>query len=98
MIKYTTEAVTSALGSFPPLNGRPMQGSLGRLKTHIVDGLCKLRHPNHPSKGWAGYMHTVAKNNLVWNIRIRPPILQGDYFAIPPTAITDTEQRVEESK
>ena len=98
MVKCTNEAVISALRSFPPLDGRPTQGSLWRLKKHLVDGLRKLQHPDHPSEGWAGYMRSVAEHDLVLNIQYQPLVLQGDYFAITSTAITDTEQRVEESK
>jgi hypothetical protein len=39
-------------------------------------------------------MRSVAKQNLVSTIRFCLPISQGDYFQIPTTAITDTEQRV----
>ena len=98
MVKYSTEAVTNALGPFPPHDGRPTQGSLWRLKTHIVNGLRKLRHPDHPTEGWAGYMRSIAEHNLVSAINFRLPTSQGDYFQIPSTAITDTEQRVAESK
>mgnify|MGYP000441937942 FL=1 len=98
MVKYSTEAVTSALGTFPPHDGRPTQGSLWRLKRHIINGLQKLRHPDHPTEGWAGYMRSVAKHRLVSTIKFRPSTPQGDYFQIPPTAITDTEQRVAKSK
>jgi hypothetical protein len=98
MVKYSTKAVTSALGAFPPHDGRPTQGSLWRLKPHIINSLQKLRHPDHPPKGWAGYMRSVAEQRLVSTIKFCLPTPQGDYFQIPPTAITNTEQRVAESK
>ena len=98
MVKYSTEAITNTLGISLPLNGRPTQGSLWRLKTHIINGLRKLRHPHHPTEGWAGYMRSVAEQNLVSNINVCLPTAQGDYFSIPTTAITDTEQRVAESR
>ena len=98
MVKYSTEAVTSALGAFPPHDGRPTQGSLWRLKRHIINSLRKLRHPDHPTEGWAGYMQSVAKHRLVSTIKFRLPAPQGDYFQIPPTAIADMEQRVAESR
>jgi len=90
MEKYSTNALTSALGSFPPLGGRLTQGSLWRLKTHIINGLQKLRHPDHPTKGWAGYIRSIAEQNLVSNIKFRLPATQGDYFVIPTTTITNT--------
>jgi hypothetical protein len=43
-------------------------------------------------------MRSVAKQNLVSTIRFCLPIPQGNYFEIPLTALTDTEQRVTESK
>ena len=98
MVKYSTEAATNVLGSFPPLDGRPTQGSLWRLKTHIINGLHKLCHPDHPTEGWVGYMRSVAKQYLVSNINFSLFATQGDYFEIPATAITDTKQRVAESK
>lgn len=69
MVKYSTEAVVNPPSDFPPLNGCPTQGSLWRLKTHIIDSLRKLRHPGHPSEGWAGYMHSVAEQDIVSNVR-----------------------------
>ena len=43
-------------------------------------------------------MHSVAKPDLVSSVKFRQPVSQGDYFSIPATALTDTEQRVAESK
>jgi hypothetical protein len=98
MVKYLTKAVSSALDTFPPHKGRPTQGSLWRLKTHIINCLQKLWHPDHPTEGCVGYIRSVAKQNPVSTIRFCLPILQGNCFKIPATALTDTEQRVAESK
>ena len=65
-------------------------------KTHIIDGLRKLRHPNHPSEGWSGYMHSVAEQDLVSNICFDHQFHKEIISSV--TAITDTEQRVKESK
>ena len=46
-----------------------------------------------------GRVHAQRRqHDIVSNIQFQPPVLQGDYFTIPSIAITDTEQRVEESK
>jgi hypothetical protein len=42
-------------------------------------------------------MRSVAEQKLVSTIKFCLPTPQGDYFQIPPTTITDTEQRVTES-
>ena len=80
------------------INGRPTQVSPWKLKTHIISGIQKLRHLDFPATGWAGYMHIVAKHDIASAMRFITPKPQGDYFAIPASTITNTEQCVDESK
>ena len=98
MTKYSLDAIQQAIGVPPAVIGRPTQTSLWALKTHLIDGLRKIKHPDHGTEGWAPYMRTVDEQALVSGRAWRTPKNPGDYFTPTPSALTDRMIAVEENK
>ena len=91
MTKYSLEAVQQAIGSPPAVIGRPTQTSLWSLKTHFIDGLRKIPHPDHGTEGWAPYMRTPKEQALIQGRAWRSPPNPGNYFV--PTAVALIDRR-----
>jgi hypothetical protein len=98
MVTYTVETVTVILNLIRPIQGRPTFRGLWHLSQALSECLGKLGHPIHPEFGFAGYMMTPEAYALYSQTEWRNPPDVGEYFQVPTTAITETEQKSEENR
>jgi hypothetical protein len=56
----------------------------------------KLKHTDHPTHGYSGYIMSKEEYALVSAFTWRDQRDVGKYVIIPVTAITETEQRTED--
>jgi hypothetical protein len=98
MVVYTVETVTTILNIIRPIPGRPTFRGLWHLSQTLSECLGKLGHPVHPNFGFAGYMMAPEAFALYSQTGWRDPPDVGEYFQIPSTAITETEQKSEENR
>ena len=96
-MRHTAEAVRAALGAPPRITSRPTQTLLWALKTHLVDGLRTLKHPDHPDKGYAPYIRTNQEQALVSSRPWQDPADPGLFFVPSRSAVTDRLISIEES-
>jgi hypothetical protein len=96
MVTYTTDAIRQVIGPIDKIPGRPNFSSLWRLRQQLIAGLKKLKHTDHPTHGYSGYLLSKDEYALVSPFPWRDQIDVGEYFIIPVTAITETEQRTED--
>jgi hypothetical protein len=52
-----------------------------------------MEHPDHTDHGWTGYMLTIEEYALESTTQFVPPQDVGNVYVMPPTAITDRDQR-----
>ena len=57
-----------------------------------------MEHPDHPDEGYVGYTLMPKDYELYSSTRWQDPEDVGNYFIVPTTAITDTDQKSEERK
>ena len=57
-----------------------------------------MEHPDHPYEGHTGYMMTPTAYALYSTTQWQDPDDVGNYFIVPTTAITNTNQKSEERK
>jgi hypothetical protein len=98
MVVYTVETVTTILNIIRPIPGRPTFRGLWHLSQTLSECLGKLGHPVHPNFGFAGYMMAPEAFALYSQTGWKDPPDVGEYFQIPSTAITETEQKSEENR
>ena len=55
-----------------------------------------MEHPDHTDEGCAGYMMMQVSYALYSTTKWKDPADVGNYFNVPTTAITDTDQKYEE--
>ena len=60
MVKYSTDVINEVLTHIRPIQGRPTFETLYTFAQELARGLRKLKHPEHPDEGWAGYMMDPA--------------------------------------
>jgi hypothetical protein len=56
MVTYTTDAIRHVIGPIDKITGRPNFSSLWRLRQQLIAGLKKLKHTDHPTHGYSGYL------------------------------------------
>ena len=57
-----------------------------------------MEHSDHPYEGYVGYIMAKASYVLYSTTRWQDPADVGNYFIVPTTTITDTNQKPEERK
>ena len=57
-----------------------------------------MKRPDHPDEGYSGYMMNTATYAFYPTTRWQDPDNVGNYFIVPTTAITETDQKPEERK
>ena len=57
-----------------------------------------MEHPDHPDEGYVGYTLMPKDYELYSSTRWQDPEDVGNYFIVPTTAITDTNQKPKEIK
>ena len=57
-----------------------------------------MKRPDHPDEGYSGYMMTPAAYALYSTTIWKDTADGGNYFIVPTTAITDTDQQSVERK
>ena len=60
-MKHSVEAIRAATGMPPRITARPTQTSLWALKTHLIDGLWTLKHPEHLDEVLGLYVCTMEE-------------------------------------
>jgi hypothetical protein len=93
MVKYSIDAIGALLRPIRPIHGRPTFGTLYKLNQRITECLRRVDHPNYPDDGFSGYMLDPAAFRLFNDTPWEPPPDVGEYFSVPATAITETEQK-----
>ena len=53
-----------------------------------------MEHPDHQDEGYSGYMMTQAVYALHSTTKWQDPADVGNYFILPATAITNTNQKI----
>jgi hypothetical protein len=96
MVAYTIDAIRQVLGPIDKIQGRPNFSSLWHLRQQLIAGTKKLKHTDHPTHGYSGYIMSKEEYALVSPFAWQDPVDVGEYFTIPVTAITETEQRTED--
>jgi hypothetical protein len=93
---YTIDAIRQVIGPIEKIQGRPNFSNLWRLKQQLIAGTKKLKHTDHPTHGYSGYLMSTEEYALVSPYPWSDQADVGEYFVIPVTAITETEQRTED--
>ena len=96
-MKHSVEAVRAALGAPPRITARPTQTSLWALKTHLINGLWTMAHPDHPDEGFGPYLRTAEEQALVSPNTWTDPANPGHFFVPSQAAVTDRLISVKES-
>ena len=96
MVTYSVEAITAILAPVPAITGRPSFKGLWDVHKRLVTCLRKIKHPDHPHQGMAGSMMTPESFALVSNTPWASAACMGEFFRVPMTAITETDQRTAE--
>jgi hypothetical protein len=96
MVTYTIDAIRQVIGPIDKIQGRPNFSSLWRLRQQLIAGTKKLKHTDHPKHGYSGYIMSKEEYALVSRYPWTDQPDVGEYFMIPVTAITETEQRTED--
>ena len=102
MVKYTIATLQAMIGAklAGPINKiheRPTFSNLWHLRRHLVDGLQKLGKFKFYLGGHDGYILLKEAFALFSNKEWKDPKEVGEYYKIPVTAITETEQKTEEN-
>jgi hypothetical protein len=96
MVTYTIDAIRQVIGPIEKIEGRPNFSSIWQLRQQLIAGTKKLKHTNHPTHGYSGYIMSKEKYALVSPYPWMDQADVSEYFVIPVTAITETEQRTED--
>ena len=96
MVPYTIDAIRQVIGPIDKIQGRPNFSSLWRLCQQLIAGTKKLKHTDHPKHGYSGYLMSKEEYALISRYPWTDQPDVGEYFIIPVTAITETEQRTKD--
>ena len=96
MITYRVKAITAILAPVSAITGRPSFKGLWDVHKKLVTCLRKIKHPDHPHQGMAGSMMTPESFALVSTTPCATAAGMGEFFPVPMTAITETDQRTAE--
>lgn len=95
---YSAETIRKMIGTAPTIVGRPTQGGLWTLKTHLINTLHKIHHPDHGNEGFAPYLHMASEQALVSTTPWVDLAEAGDYFEPPIQALTDRHIAIAQAK
>ena len=103
MVKYTIEALQALVGAKPvgpinPIHERRTISYLWHLQQQLVEGLRKVTNTAYPNDGHSGYILSREAFALYSTKEWMEPADVGECFEIPPSSITETEQRTNEKK
>ena len=103
MVTYTIEALQALVGAKPvgpinPIHERPTFPSLWHPQQQLVEGLRKVTNTAYPNDGHLGYILSKEEFALYSTKEWMEPADVGECFEIPPSSITETEQRTEENE
>ena len=94
----TLQAIVSAKpdGLSDKTHEHPNFSTLWHLQRKLVDGLHKIGNVKLPMDSHTGYILSKEAFNLLSSKEWIYPEKVGEYYEIPVTAITETEQRTKE--
>jgi len=95
-VKNSAKAIAALLTTVERVQGHPEFSSLYKLTQQITDCLRRIQHPIHKDDRYAGYMMVVLAFALLSITPWTDPEDLGDFFVVPISAITDTQQKSEE--
>ena len=100
MVTYTIEALqafvsTKPVGPIDPIHEGPIFSSLWHLQQQLVEVLSKVTNTAYPNNGHSGYILSKEAFSLYSTKEWIEPADVGECFEIPPSSITETEQRTE---
>ena len=103
MVTYTIEALQALLGPklvgpIDPIYERPTFSSLWHLQQQLVEGLQKVTNTAYPNDGRSGYILSREAFALYSTKEWQEPADVGECFEIPPSSITETEQRTDKKR
>ena len=103
MVTYTIEALQALVGAKPvgpidPIHERPTFSSLSHLQQQLVEVLRKVTNTAYPNYGHSGYILSKEVFALYSTKEWMEPVDVRECFEIPPSSITETEQRTEEKR
>ena len=103
MVTYTIEALQALVGAKPvgpidPIHERPTFSSLWHLQQQLVEGLRKVTNTAYQNDGHSGYILSKEAFALYSTKEWMEPADVGECFEIPPSSITETEQRIDEKR
>ena len=98
MVAYSVEATNEILLPVHQVPGQPTFCTLCQLYQELQEFLGKVVHLDHTDEGYSGYMMMKAAYALYSTTRWKDPADVGNYFIVPMTDITHTDQKYKESK
>ena len=98
MTTYSVEALNAILLPIRQVPVQPTFLTLWQLSQDLQECLGKMEHPDHTDEGHAGYIMMQAAYALYLTIHWADPSNVGNYFIVPATTITDTDQKSKEGK
>ena len=87
-------AIEALLRLTEKINGRPKFSNLYQLSQRLTKRLRKVHHPIHRDDGYAGYILSEEAYTLLSTAAWRYPVDVSEFFIVPDTAITNTEQNM----
>ena len=103
MVKYIISTLHAMVGAKPTgsiknIHERPNFSTLFHLQRQIVDSLRKVGNVKFFLEIHTGYILSKEALPLLLSEEWRDPEEVGEYYEINVTAITETEQQIEENK
>ena len=103
MVTYTIEELQALVGAksvgpIDQIHERPTFSSLWHLQQQLVEGLRKVTNAAYTNYGHSGYILSRESFALYSTKECQEPADVGECFEIPPSSITDTEQRTDEKR
>ena len=101
MVTHIIEALQALVGAKPVvpidlIHEHPTFSSLWHLQKQLVEGLSKVTNTSYPNDVHSGYILSKEAFDLYSTKEWIEPADVGECFEIPPSSITETEQRTEE--
>ena len=100
---YTIEELQALVGAKPvvpidPIHERPNFSSLWHLQQQLVEGIWKVTNMANPNDGHSVYILSREAFALYSTKEWMEPSGVRECFEIPPSSITETEQRTDEKR
>ena len=101
MLTYTIDALYALVGAKPvgpinPIHDHPIFSSLWHLQQQLVEGLRKVTNTAYINDGHSRYILSRETFALYSTKEWKEPADGGECLEIPPSSITETEQRTDE--